>query len=157
MVDRVAASIQIGGEVSRPEFVELAELVADQDLRVDWDGDPFDPCCRKTGAPLILFAYDVPWGRFEALEAWCVDKGLSFARWSGACVGQWGAERVVFTGTEPPIQFAADEEDYVLIGADMAKALGSYDAILAHFAAAEIPIPPLHVEGDCTTANEVAV
>lgn len=64
----------------------------------------------------------------------------------------------MFTGTKPPVQFAANEEDYVLIGSDMAKALGSYDAILAHFAAADIPIPPLIVAGDPTTADvEVAV
>ena len=148
MVDRVAASIQIGGSLSFVDFTHLAKLISEEELSIEWDGPPFDPAERQVGEPLFLYAYEVAWGRFENLEAWCVEKALPFSRWSGARLGQWGGERLVFTGLGSPVQYAADEEDYILMGVDTAKSLGSFDAIIAYFAAADVPTPPLVVEGD---------
>ena len=70
---------------------------------------------------------------------------VPFARWSGAYVGQWGAERVIFTGVDEPASFAADEDDHVLIGRDTVDRLGSIEAIRAHFDAADFVVPPLIV------------
>ena len=66
-------------------------------------------------------------------------------RWqSGSYPGEWGGERVVFTGGGEPGYYAADEDDRVLIGRETAQPI---DAILAHFDAAEVVVPPLLVEG----------
>src|SRR3546814_4585036 len=68
------------------------------------------------GEPVRLMAHEVACGLLEALVAFCVTHGLPFARWSGAYAGQWGAERTVFTGSGEPQCYAADEDDYILIG-----------------------------------------
>ena len=57
------------------------------------------------------------------------------------------AERVVFTGTDEPAPFVADEDDHVLIGRDTIDRLGSIEAIRAYFDAADFVVPPLIVAG----------
>ena len=146
MADRVSASITLGGTVSPTAYAELADVIASENLSTEWDGDPFAPDQRTDGEPLRLVAHEVAWGRFEELEAWCVEHRMPFARWSGAYGGEWGAERVVFTGAGEPISYAADEDDRVMIDRDTAERLGSLDAILAHFDAANVEMPPLVIE-----------
>ena len=148
MADRVSASITLGGDAPASTYTELAEVIASEGLSTEWDGEPFTPDQRTEGEPLRLFAHEVAWGRFEELEAWCVEHRLPFARWTGAYGGQWGAERVVFTGMGEPISYASDEDDRVMIDRDTAKRLGSIDAIRAHFDAAEFVVPPPIVEGE---------
>ncbi len=150
MADRVSASITVGGTVTPAAYAELADVIASEDLSTEWDGEPFEPHQRTEGEPLRLFAHEVAWGRFEELEAWCFEHGIPFARWSGAYGGEWGAERVVFTGEGEPISYAADEDDRIMIDRDTTERLGSIDAIRAHFDAAEFEVPPLVVEGDAT-------
>jgi hypothetical protein len=148
MADRVSASIELGGSLTAPQYSELAEIIADEGLSIEWDGESFDPAHHTIGEPLQLYAHEVPWGRFEALEEWCVENKLPFARWSGAYGGEWGAERVVFIGDGVPQSYAADEEDRVVICRATIEELGSFAAILAHFDAADVRIPPLAIEGD---------
>jgi len=143
MADRVSASITIGGNLSASLLLDLARVVGDEGLSTDWDGSTFTISELPDGKPLILMAHDVAWGRFEGLEAFCIENGLPFTRWSGSYPGQWGAERTVFTGSGEPQCYAADEDDYVLIGRCTAQRLGSFEAILAHFDAADFTMPPL--------------
>lgn len=143
MADRVSASIVLGGTISTAAFAELAKIIERESLSTEWDGEPFQPGDITPGQPLSLHAHEVAWGRFEALESWCVANAMPFTRWSGAYAGQWGAERVVFIGAGEPASFAADEDDYVLIGRDTAERLGSIEAIRAHFDAADSVVPPL--------------
>ena len=147
MADRVSASIVLGGTITPALFVELSELIAQERLSTEWDGEPFQPDDITPNQRLALYAHEVAWGRFETLEAWCVDNAVPFTRWSGAYAGQWGAERVVLTGTGEPASFAADEDDHVLIGRDTVDRLGSIEAIRAHFDAADFVVPPLIVAG----------
>ncbi|MGN6424258.1 MAG: hypothetical protein ACTHLA_13200 [Asticcacaulis sp.] len=153
MADRVSASITIGGRVAPDAFSELTLHIQQEGLCVEWDGEAFQPSDRAIGRPLRLCAHDVPWGRFEELEAFCVRKGLPFARWSGGYPGQWAAHRVVFTGTGNPETYLADEEDVTLIGADVVRRLGAFEAVLAYFDKADAPIPPLIVVGDAAIAD----
>ena len=148
MADRVSASIQIGGALTAATFAELASIIADEGLSTEWDGETFEPEHRSIGEPLHLYAHEVAWGRFEALETWCVVQKLPFARWSGGYGGQWGPERVVFTGKGEPTSYAADEDDQIVIVRDTIERLGSVEVILAYFDAADMPVPPLVVEGD---------
>ena len=143
MADRVSASITIGGTLPRSLLPDLAALVQAEGLSTEWDSETFTLSMFREGAPLELMAHEVAWGWFERLESWCVQHGLPFARWSGGYSGQWGAERAVFTGAGEVQCYAADEDDYLLIGRCTAARLGSYEAILAHFAAGDFAVPPL--------------
>jgi hypothetical protein len=59
--------------------------------------------------------------------------------------GQWGAERVVFTGDGEPSSYPADEDDHVMLAHEMAEKLGSIEAITGYFNAADVSIPPLEI------------
>lgn len=143
MADRVSASIVIGGTVTRADYTELADIIASEGLSIEWDGEPFAPEQHVIGETLQLYAHEVAWGRFEELEAWCNDNKLPYARWLGAYPCQWGAERVVFTGTDEPTSYPCDEDDHVAIRRDTIDKLGSMDAIAAYFDAADFTVPPL--------------
>ncbi len=143
MVTRVSASITIGGSLSRRHLADFARLIADEALSTEWDGEPFELAQLSSDASLTLMAHEVAWGAFQRLEAFCVREGLPFARWSGGYSGQFGAERVVFTGSGEPQSYAADEDDYILMGRCTALRLGSMEAIIAHFDAADFAVPPL--------------
>ena len=152
MANRVSASIEIGGLLTSPQYAELAEIIADEGLSIEWDGERFEPAHRTIGEPLRLYAHEVAWGRFETLEEWCAENRLAFARWSGAYGGEWSAERVVFTGEGVPRSYTADEDDHVVICRATIEKLGSFEAVLAHFDAADVPIPPLAIEGEPSRA-----
>lgn len=143
MADRVSASIRIGGTLDRDKLLDLAAIINAEGLSTDWDGEDFALSQLPEGDALALMAHEVAWGRFERLEQFCVDESLPFARWSGTYAGQWGAERVVFTGREEPISYPCDEDDHVVIGKDHVVRLGSVAAVIAYFDAADFVIPPL--------------
>lgn len=147
MAERVSASIVIGGSVTEAQYEELLQLIADEALSFEWDGEVFEDQHRIPGEPLRLYAHEVAHGCFDALETWCVAAGLPFARWSGACLGQWGAQRRAFPGEGEPIDYPADEDDYVVLGRHKAEALGSFGAIVRYFDVADSVIPALIVVG----------
>ncbi|KTE50803.1 hypothetical protein ATE69_15810 [Sphingopyxis sp. H071] len=89
---------------------------------------------------LTLAVHDVALGRFEAIETFCVDHALVFARWAGGAPGAFGPERVVFDGTTVR-RFSASDDDEILISAETVRGLGSYAAVLSHLAAAELEVP----------------
>lgn len=148
MADRVSASITIGGDLPAALLPELLDLITFEGLSTDWDGEPFGAAQLPTDEPLRLMAHEVAWGRFEQLEAFCIKHNLPFARWSGAYAGQWGAERTVFTGSGEPYGYAADEDDYILIGRCTVERLGTIGAVLGHFDAADFTVPPLSIVAD---------
>jgi hypothetical protein len=148
MADRVSASITIGGNLPANLLDAFVGIIQNEGLSTEWDGEPFDPSELPQDEPLRLMAHEVAWGRFEELEAFCFENALPFARWSGSYGGQWGAERTVFTGTGEPQCYAADEDDYVLMGRCTVERLGTIEAIIAHFDTADFPIPPLVVIAD---------
>lgn len=143
MADRVSASITIGGALPSALLPDFIALIEQQRLSTEWDGEAFTASDLTGNAALELMAHEVAWGRFEALEAFCVTNALPFSRWSGAYSGQWGAERVVFTGSGEVQSYAADEDDYILIGRCTAERLGSFAAIIARFDDADFAVPAL--------------
>jgi hypothetical protein len=143
MADRVSASITIGGILPSALLPDFVALIEQQGLSTEWDGEAFSAGDLPDNAALDLMAHEVAWGRFEELEAFCVRNALPFSRWSGAYPGQWGAERLVFSGDGEPQSYAADEDDYILIGRCTAERLGGFAAIIAHFNAADFAVPPL--------------
>jgi len=154
MADRVSASIIVGGTVDADEFNELADVIASEGLAMEWDGEPFEPHHHIAGEPLRLFAHEVAGGSFDDLESWCLSHQLPFVRWCGGYSGQWGPERVVATGDGSSRSFAVTEDDEVVISRSTVEALGSMEAVAAHFDAAEFAVPPLVVRNpgdDATT------
>ena len=111
MADRVSVSITIGGAVSCDQYQALCALIQDEALSVEWDGDLFTPDARVEGEPLSLYAHEVSWGSFNALEQYCCTNGIPYHRWSGACPGSFGAERIIFDGKHGLFNYDADEDD----------------------------------------------
>lgn len=145
MTDYVATSIEIGGTLPAHLLARFAEIVQFEELRTDWEGPMFDVTDLPDNAPLQLKALEVADGWFPQLEAFCYQNGLPFARWSSGCSREYGAQRLVFTGSGEPESYPCDESDYVLIGRDHAVKLGSMEVIVAYFDAADFLVPPLVV------------
>ena len=143
MADRVSASIALGGVVTAAQLSELTQLITDEGLSTEWDGEPFEPSQLTPGAPLQLHAHEVAWGMFEELEAWCRKHHVPYVRWSGGYGSKWGAERVVFDGADEPRSYDADENDRIFVDRATVERLGSVEAILAHFDAADFALPAL--------------
>jgi hypothetical protein len=148
MADRVSVAVTIGGELTAAQFRALTALIQIEGLSIEWDGAPFEPGDRAEGEPLRLFAHEVAGGRVEPVEDWCVANKVPFARWSGGNAGSWGPERVVYGGAGSPASFTADEEDRILVDRMTVEQLGSVEAVLGHFDAADFVIPPLVVTGN---------
>ena len=138
---------RIGGNLPASERDRLVDLVNDEALSVAYDGPAFDAGQFVKGEPLVLYADQVAWGRLDDLESFCIAYGLPFARWSGRCSGSFGPARAVFTGSGDVRFFAADEEEEAVISRRIAKELGRYAAIIAHFDAADFVVPPLRLIG----------
>lgn len=145
MADRVSATITLGGGISAARFAELVELIQAEGLSVDWNGEPFEPSQVIVGESLHLCAHEVAWGTFNDLEAWCREHHVPYIRWSGGYGCEWGAERVVFAGAGEPVSYDTDENDRIFVYRATVERLGSVEAILAHFDAAEFALPPLFV------------
>lgn len=145
MADRVSASVTIGGNVTQNQFDQLTVLIANEGLALDWDSDPFAPDQRVEGEPLQLCAYEVPWGMFEALEQYCCDNHIAYRRWSGACSGSFGVERIVYDGNSGSYNFDVNDDDIVMLAVQTIEQLGSIRAIRAFLKPAAFEIPPLVV------------
>ena len=148
MADRVSASIALGGVVAAAQPAELTQLINDEGLSTEWGGEPFDLAQVTPGEPLQLYAHEVAGGIFEELEAWCREHRVPYVRWSGGYGCEWGAERVVFDGADEPRSYDADENDRVFVDRATVERLGSVEAILAHFDAAEFALPPLAITSE---------
>ena len=148
MADRVSASIALGGVVTAAQLDELTQLINDDGLSTEWGGEPFVPSQVRPGERLQLHAHEVALGMFEELEAWCRERQMPYIRWSGGYGCEWGAERVVFDGAGEPKSYDADESDRVFVDRSTVQRLGSVEAILAHFEAADFALPPLAVTRD---------
>jgi hypothetical protein len=109
MVDCVSASITIGGIVPPADLDDFIERIIDQELSLEWDGEPFTAADCITGQPLSLMTHDVPWGRFDALEAFCVERGLIFTRWCDGC-RLWGPQLAVFHGQGKVMNYLAGDK-----------------------------------------------
>lgn len=148
MADCVAASITIGGTVAGDDFVTLCRLIAEEDLSIEEDGDSFTPEDRIEGEPLRLYDHHAIGGQFEALEAWCVEHRLVFARWCAGYPGSWEPERVVFTGTGLIESYPANENGDAVATRATLDLHESIATLRAWFAAADFEIPPLVILPD---------
>ena len=143
MADRVSANITIGGTVSPEQFAVLSDLIASHDLSTDWDGPKFMPDARVEGEPLRLYAHETPWGMFDDLEQYCCDQRIPYVRWSSACAGSFGAERIVSDGKNGPLNYSVDDDDHIVLHEQTIDQLVSMLAIRAYLKPAAFEVPPL--------------
>lgn len=144
MVDRVSASITIGGILPLDHLPEFLSLIADEDLSLDWDGEPFTAAQLVNGRPLILMDHEVALGQFTKLEDFCFANCLPFMRWSGGCAS-WGPQRAVSDGTGRVDYLTLNDGGVVVIDRQTIENLGSMEAIIGWFNAADLEIPPLMI------------
>lgn len=147
MADRASASIVIGGKVTPAQFAQLCLLFEHNDLRMEWDGEPFASAHLPQGEPLRLYAQETPWGMFDDLEQYCCNERISYLRWSGSCPGSFGAERIVYDGKSGPLNFSVDDDDHLVLHPQTIAGLGSMRAIRRYIADAKIELPPFEVAG----------
>ena len=147
MADRVSASIAIGGAVSRDQYQALCALIRDEALCTEWDGDPFSPDAHVEGEPLPLYAHEVSWGSFNALEQFCCTNGIAYHRWSGSCPGSFGAERIIYDGKHGPFNYSVDEDDHVVLHEQTIVQLGSIRAIRAYLERQYLAEPRVSIAG----------
>ena len=143
MADRVSAKITIGGTVTPEQFAMLSDLIASHDLSTEWDGPKFAPDARVEGEPLRLYAHETPWGMFDDLEQYCCDQHIACVRWSGACPGSLGAERIVFDGATGPLNYSVDDDDHIVLHEQTIDQLGSIRAIRAYLKPTAFEVPPM--------------
>ena len=166
MADRVSAQITIGGSLAASALPALIAAIQGEGLSAEYDGEPFEPGELVSGEPLTLCSNEVAWGTFNVLEAFCRTHRLAYSRWFGACSGAWGAGRSIYRGAdetregeEGVDEYDASDDDQTLMGEQLARHLGSYEAIIAHFERASFAVPPLEITGatDCARTDATAV
>ena len=160
MADRVSAQITIGGIIAASALPGLIAAIHDEGLSTEYDGEPFEPGELVSGYPLTLCAHEVAWGTFRILEAFCRTHRLAYSRWFGACSGAWGSGRSIYRGAqelregeEGVDDYDASDDDQTLMGEQLARHLGSYEAIVAHFERASFAVPPLEITGATNCAR----
>jgi hypothetical protein len=153
MADRCSASITIGGTLAEEHLAAFFAAIAAEDLAPEWDEAAFTPDDMVIGEPLTLCAHEVSWGSFNILEPFCHTRKLPYARWNGACSGVWGCGRSIYrgnhdadNGTALIQEYDVSEDDHILMGEQLTRHLGSFEAILNHFASANFTVPPLVIE-----------
>lgn len=166
MADRVSAQITIGGIIAASALPALITAIQDEGLSTEYDGEPFEPGELVSGYALTLCAHEVAWGTFNVLEAFCRTHRLAYSRWFGACSGAWGSGRSIYRGAgetregeEGVDDYDASDDDQTLMGEQLARHLGSFEAIVAHFERASFAVPPLEITGatDCARTDATAV
>ena len=166
MADRVSAQITIGGTLPASALPELIAAIQDEGLSIEYDGEPFQTGEVASGEALTLCGHEVAWGTFRILEAFCRTHRLAYSRWYGACSGAWGSGRSIYRGVhetrdgeEGVDDYDASDDDQTLMGEQLARHLGSYEAIVAHFERASFAVPPLEITDatDCVRTDATAV
>jgi hypothetical protein len=145
MADRVSANITIGGAVSPTQFEMLTHLIVSHDLSTEWNGPKYTPDQLVKGEPLCLYALETPWGMFDDFEQYCCEQHIPYVRWSGACPGSFGAERIVFDGIGGPLNYSVDDDDHIVLHEQTIDQLGSMRAIRAYLKPAAFEPPVLIV------------
>lgn len=147
MADRSSVTIRIGGRLARIDLVQFAELAEAEGACIDYEDTPFDPDDIAPGL-LTLVAHEVAWGRLDAIEDFCIERRMPFARWSGSSPGAFAPERIVFDGVDEVRRFAATDDDELMASIATLRELGSMAAIEAYFAAGDREPPPLEIVDD---------
>ena len=147
MGDRAPVHITIGGAPRRHLIGDLAACAEEYDLRAEWDGEPFAPATVTEGAPLELYGTELNGGQIPEVDAFCIEHGLIFRRWSGGCPGAYLPEIVVFDGMGPMRDYTASEDEYVLFPPSWIRSFARLRDLKRAIDRAEVTIPAFVVSG----------
>jgi hypothetical protein len=147
MADRVSAHIRIGGTLARSDVDAFLDAVTQERASIDGEGGALDLSNLSRTEPLELFVHEAVGGRLETLESFCIDHRLPFVRWCDGYPGGWDAERLVYNPGFEPLSFAVTQSDAAVVTAGQVRELGSFEAIEAYLAAAELVLPLFVVGG----------
>lgn len=142
MGDRASVHITIGGALPRQHLEALTAYAENYDLRVEWDGEPFDPAVLPEGEPLELYGTELNGGQIPDIDEFCAEHGLPFRRWSGGCLGAFLPEIVLFDGQGPLRDYTASEDEYLLFPPSWILGFTRLRDLKREIAAAELTIPP---------------
>ena len=92
--------------------------------------------------PLELYGTELNGGQVTEVDAFCIEHGLIFRRWSGGCPGAYLPEIVVFDGTGPMRDYTASEDEYVLFPPSWIRGFTRLRELKRAMAKAEITVPP---------------
>ena len=145
MGDRASVHITIGGTLLREHLAALAGHIADYDLRIEWDGEPFDPAVLPEAKPLELYGMELNGGLIDDVDAFCTEHRLPFHRWSGGCLGAFDPEIVVFDGSGPPRSYIANDEGTVLFSRSWIGSFTRLRDLKREMARADVTIPSFMV------------
>ena len=129
MGDRAQCHIEIGGTLPALELDKLSQLIADYDLRSEWDGEPFDASLLPENAVLDLYGDQLNGGLVPELERFCAENGLAYRRWSGGCLGAFNPEIVAHYGPGDSHDSAADDNENPVFTADEIERAASLDEL----------------------------
>jgi hypothetical protein len=160
MADRMAARIEIGGDVPEQLVDELVSLIVDSGAGFEWGERTDEEETRAAieaavagSEPLALTDDEATWGRFEPLEDWLIEQRIPWRRHSSAKY-EYDAEIVWFLpGMEEPETVAANEDANVLVPLDDLRGLlercsgAAVETALRDIVAANTPpdLPPLRI------------
>lgn len=146
MAETYDTTIIIGGRIRRADLDKLWRAL-ESEVVYDIGGAWVDPVNRHNykieGGETLGFGHsEQPWGNFGTLEPVLIELGLPFERYSD------DGDRRIYTGAGQPEDTPASPQGDAVIDSAHAKALGSYEAILAYFARADFSPPPFEIVGD---------
>ena len=154
MGDRAPVHITIGGALRRDLLSGLAACAEEYDLRTEWDGEPFGPAAVTEGEPLELYGTELNGGQIPEVDAFCIEHGLIFRRWSGGCPGAYLPEIVVFDGTGPMRDYTASEDEYVLFPPSWIRSFTRLRDLKRAIDRAEVTIPAFVVSGSVSNDRD---
>ena len=145
MADRVSVSITIGGNLPADQVPKLIELANASGLTLEWEGEALSDDDIKSGEHLRMRAHDVTIGDVDEIGEFCCTNDLPFVCWTDGSAGSFNPETIIWVGEGPRHSFNATDDGKTLISEEEARELGSYEAILKHFALGSFEPPVLTI------------
>jgi hypothetical protein len=111
----------------------------------EWEGEALSDDDIKSGEHLRMRAHDVTIGDVDEIEEFCCTNDLPFVCWTDGSAGSFNPETIIWVGEGPRHSFNATGDSKTLISEEEARELGSYEAILKHFALGSFEPPVLTI------------
>lgn len=149
MGDRVWVKLMIGGEIAAEDLQELVEACEVEGGR-DYYSDTEITVESVTAAVARGETFDVAiqeanYAEAEAIEDFCRERKLPYLKeWEAG--GGFGPGIVVFDGASDPVEYSAISGDAVM-NETQARSLGTFEAVMAWFSAANWSPPALTIKG----------
>ncbi|RPI61964.1 MAG: hypothetical protein EHM48_04855, partial [Planctomycetaceae bacterium] len=124
MADRFPGDITIGGSIPRRLLDQLAEMLASENVSIDWQY-ALDKAAvlvaiedAAAGDQTVRFTNDeATGGQFEELEQWLTRHGIDFDRHSDARY-EYDGQNVYGRGRKNPVFMESNQSGYDMVSAD---------------------------------------